>query len=924
MAALFLLEPGIASFSDRAIGIAVVSDSSLLARLYAYVLALTALTALCCAYFLFSNTSPEGNTDTATDPTLFGLLSLCAGLNLLGAFVTGDTYLYLATAILSQTIAVFWLARNWLAGKAGDTPGDSREFLRHLCLSWQGTLTLFLLLKLSSMDLFWLAWCLSLVTILALPRLVDTAAMWRRITALRGTGLAYWVLLAPLLYLAANELHFMFLPEVGDQATQPLHFFWLSLAVILLPALARSTAAPGPACCAASVLVTGIAVNEYVDQLVYTSFDMFHFAEKVLPLQQWQSYGKLPFIDYLPTHGLADALPQFLYQLISGRDYLESMIWGNGHFQGWLMRALAVLILFLFLRNFLSGVTAFFLIWLLPSYHLIEPYFTLLLLPAMHMLARRHYESLTRWWLVQWLIVFALFLWRLDFGIAASAASILVAALEVGIANRQASGWRPAVLTLALAAASMILIMLAMTGTVDPALMKAYLFNQVTVISLAQFHTGLGYDALVQYVVLPGTTAVLLAFTISSVIKHAGNARDHRIELALIILGALTMVLSLRSLQRHSLYEGDFNTYLHLLFGLLFICHYWRGAWRIKTPFVACVFIMLTALVMPTAREPMLRYIYHPSVKHEYTHLANQQALPKWRAGMPRMVNRAQQYADFLIFTNRALESGEAFYDFSNAPLLYAQAGIELPVPVFQNIYQSSHLVQQRTIQSLEELRSARRLPFIVFRQGRISWDQVDGVDNALRSYAIAEYIYQHYRPCVRISGLELWSERTATPPGDCLEELVEPDSLPLQLRERIEPLAQDYLAQDIAFAHLPYIWARYDTVEEVEERALALQIAEEGERLSKLLPERAGSRASSPAYLDLRLTSASNQQVVVTLGSGAQLSFVARSGSHDYRVRISALWDWFRANGTDELWLEAERPLEVQHARIVELALQY
>ena len=169
MAALFLLEPGIASFSDRAIGIAVGSDSSLLARLYAYVLALTALTALCCAYFLFSNTSPEGNTDTATDPTLFGLLSLCAGLNLLGAFVTGDTYLYLATAILSQTIAVFWLARNWLAGKAGDTPGDSREFLRHLCLSWQGTLTLFLLLKLSSMDLFWLAWCLSLVTILALP-----------------------------------------------------------------------------------------------------------------------------------------------------------------------------------------------------------------------------------------------------------------------------------------------------------------------------------------------------------------------------------------------------------------------------------------------------------------------------------------------------------------------------------------------------------------------------------------------------------------------------------------------------------------------------------------------------------------------------------------------------------------------------------
>ncbi len=409
--AIFLLPPEIGDFRDRTIGITVLKDINPYYRNYIYILALVACFSLASCIFLSFSSRTKNKARSGQD-SLAWLLGACALLNLLAYFVLDASELYIRAGMFGFTLLVLWqITQKILEHK----DRSKSVFFRCLCISWQGASLLFLIPAWQSGMLFWLVWIVSFCALLMVNKY---PAKW----LVRPDQLFYQyicqallrcLVLAPILFIGANELSY-FSFQYDIQVLTPLVVFTLlSLTIFVWSVTQKKLHAPSAFKLALCVIVSNIIFNEYASHIQYAYYDLFHFGERLLPLQQWAGHGLLPFVDYLPTHGLFDVFPHMIYQQISGSSPFEALIWGNGYFLGWLMRAIAIALLYSFVAKIIEPLSAFFLLWLLPSYQLVDPYYTLLLLPAIHILNIQRVHSQNRWWLIQWLLTVMIMLWRL-------------------------------------------------------------------------------------------------------------------------------------------------------------------------------------------------------------------------------------------------------------------------------------------------------------------------------------------------------------------------------------------------------------------------------------------------------------------------------------------------------------------------------
>lgn len=77
------------------------------------------------------------------------------------------------------------------------------------------------------------------------------------------------------------------------------------------------------------VVVTFAAFKYYVHslQVSSTTIDLFHKGELSVPVQQLYHFGKIPLVDYYPTHNISDMFRQLLYSLINGYRGAEIFLW---------------------------------------------------------------------------------------------------------------------------------------------------------------------------------------------------------------------------------------------------------------------------------------------------------------------------------------------------------------------------------------------------------------------------------------------------------------------------------------------------------------------------------------------------------------------------------------------------------------------
>ncbi len=504
-----------------------------------------------------------------------------------------------------------------------------------------------------------------------------------------------------------------------------------------------------------SLVAVGALLKVHDHVRLLPTLDMFHKGEQVVPTQQLFDFGKVPFFDIRPVHTLSDMTYQFFYAAFAGTERpLDLLIW-----EGWAPSMIGMILLYFMLLSMTSPLSAVVVCTCLPALSLIEPYYAPALLVPITLAAVLRRPTSWRWacFVVAWL---AVGLWRIDFGLAATAAAVGVAAvhsLRCGLGWLQAA-WRP--LLIGAAAATAIAGVLAIVAE-RPTLSSLRLFFMTYLLRFAtrtrpEIADGYSFAAAFQYYVMPGIAMLAVVIFVSRYLFGSSTfrARRERLQSAtLAVLAAFGLVMSVRSLERHSLIEG-YQPYVFFLIVALFPLALLAAKKQRSTALgVLLVVMVLRALITLPPFGFASGYVPFANLGHEDEAFS----FRKWEPGDARTIVLETRHEKLVQFLTNNLDGDQTFFDFTNSPMLYALAGRRFPTYIIPNLEQTADTIQDLTLVDLESLRSVGELPFVIFKQGT-HWDSSDGIANEIRSYRIAEWIYRHYHPLGTIDDYEVWA----------------------------------------------------------------------------------------------------------------------------------------------------------------------
>lgn len=651
------------------------------------------------------------------------------------------------------------------------------------------------------------------------------------------------------------------------------------------------------------ILISSAAFTNYLTDFDFFRLrDVFHGGESIVPMQQMLEYGSLPYIDFHPTHGLFDFFPQLLYQVINQTHYVESHVWGDGYLFGWLPRLLTALAMYFFLGKYLGYKAAFLTLFALPTYHLIYPYYIPLLLPAMLIGSQK--KSLQQW-ILFWSLLVTVTLWRVDFGFAIACASLFVlimwawserswVMLARGVSGLALTG---------LATVFLFSILCVVKGH-SPLDVFHQIMNYIVIISpvmsYEKFLGPLNSAVFVQYLFFPLIGVVYAAYFSSRVIRQQTITNLH---LVLAYLSVVSLVISVRSLHRHSHYEGVFSTYCFFLVLTLMPLLLPKITKNLQIALVLLICVSGYAF-LPTSKS-WFQIIYYNTHDIEMNYPApasNRAPLLLSEAAIPdnRLGPTGSNLDNIVFFLNHFLQGDQTFYDFTNSPLLYALAHKKVPSYTFQTVIHTSEAIQHSVLADLDALYQRGDLPVVLFKQNLDIADSVDGAENEVRSYRVAEYIYKQYTPCVSIDNYEIWLSKASVGTQNCADYLRQAwrkyKSVPGS--SEIHPIPLVPSTQFFKLLKLPYVWANYDQLDPLKtassEQELNTKSMEQSSRWFELqLPE--SIRIDTGNYIHLRISSEEDTtaELRYAKGNGFSFSIIGDSQPQDYLFRISSQYAW-------------------------------
>jgi len=504
------------------------------------------------------------------------------------------------------------------------------------------------------------------------------------------------------------------------------------------------------------LVVTVAAVSNHYPALDLGELDYFHQGEKVLPVHQLFEYGSVPQVDLRLSHSFSDATWGTLYALVSGdHQGMGGLLWDR-----WLPHLLALLVLYLVLARTIGPTFSLLACCLLPLVTIAPAYYAPALVPALCLTWAVEQPSWRRW-LVVWIASAGLFLWRIDFGLAGGVG--LAVAVATFLLHAPRSDWRAVGRSLAAFAAAALALLVVLSLTAGSSLFEALgrLFGSYTgrLVTRTRAYIIHRFDlaALLQYYLLPAVAALHLGYLVLRRWLNPRRLAPH--HFLLLYTAAFSLVISLRSTERHSLSEF-FNPYIFVLLlalvPVMLLAAPPRERTWVRVGFLAAV-TAAVLFVLPPAK-------YQRSPHHTFRLADNRPLfeLRHWQPGEKRVGWVESRHQPFVELLDRSLGPGQTFYDFTNSPLLYALADREYPIWVIPNLIQTGERMQAEVIAELDRWREDDRLPLVLFKQGHRFWDTADGVPNEIRSYRIAEWIYRHYTPWQRAGDYEVWRVRDA------------------------------------------------------------------------------------------------------------------------------------------------------------------
>ncbi len=508
-------------------------------------------------------------------------------------------------------------------------------------------------------------------------------------------------------------------------------------------------------------ILAGIGCIAFYQPIVQPEIDWFEDANQVLPLHQWFSFGKIPFLESFSPHGLSYFGFGLLYSIFNGADPMGGFVY---HF---ILKVVVVLIIYFFLYK-ISG-NGFFATWIAIAYPytdmLFPFYFNLVPLAVIAFILLYKNQSVKNYVFFFCSLIFLVF-WRIDIGFSTLVAGLASLIFLIFFVPSFKTDRKNIYKGITISFAIMLFLFIA-----------AFIHSGFNI--LIYLRDALEYMASIQsygikdlshkhdlkyfflYFIFPAIVLLILLYCIYQIIRQ--NDRNEgaiTYRLSLIFLSLFYFSNLQRGLVRHTLVEqwdAALTSYSFLIIAsIIFAGNTNKNSFLRFFGF----FIVSTLLIS--------NYVFtSPDLKknNNYSLLISRLSYPDSISISKEKIKRIiedptypSNYKELNAFMKNNFSDRSTFMDFSNTPMLYYYTNRIIP-SYFVQIPHTAHndFLQKRFIHELADY----DVPVTIFSNTPSNfWDNLDGIPNQLRHYRISEYIYRNYIPAYIINKHSIWLKK--------------------------------------------------------------------------------------------------------------------------------------------------------------------
>ncbi len=505
------------------------------------------------------------------------------------------------------------------------------------------------------------------------------------------------------------------------------------------------------------LLVAGMTVCQYYAPVIVPSQELFETANPALATEQLHDFGKIPFLHSFNTHGLADTLHAFIYNMLNGYHGLEYDVY-------WFFPIAALTLLAYYVLASFTGnpYVAVFTILFSPFVFIYFPSGFDIALASVFVLAGVLKKQSVRNYMLLFISIVLLSLWRYD-----TAVPNILACVAVIFTFRYAregfvldfssilKGMAAAagVFALLLLSASILFRTDFLRGAAD--LWHFFLSDQAYGIKKLNDPAFTGDNTHLYIFPLAVTLLLAYAFYISVKEKTASGITAFTV---LFFTGFYYLANYPGGLVRNTLItSGDTSLssfVFFLLAGSVYLFFRHKPQLNRFLFFTAASCLLIYNYKSPREAIPSSN-CYQDIITRPDSALFILPANYKIDRAPISEDFEIACYREFAHFMDEHFRPEETFLDFSNTPMLYFYTHRVNP-GFFNQPLLSCHddYLQNRFLEGLKKY----KIPVVVFSNFPLSfWDSIDGVPNTTRHYRIAEYIYRHYRPYAIMNGRCIW-----------------------------------------------------------------------------------------------------------------------------------------------------------------------
>lgn len=512
------------------------------------------------------------------------------------------------------------------------------------------------------------------------------------------------------------------------------------------------------------VLSVGIAALATYRPSVPIAVDWFENANRILPLQQYFDFGKIPFLDTFSSHAFSDFGTGVLFSLLNGANPLGGFVYQ------FLIPVLVTLIIYQFVfritqNGFIALFTALFYPYsdfILPSYYNLIPLTALALL---NIYKQQSVKSYTVFFLVLVLMIF----WRIDLG----SANLIAGIGGLAILCYAVPGFKPdykkllkgfGIVTLS-TVLIFILTAIFYDGNIFMRLSDALGYmSSFQSYGIKDLSVSKDFEYYSLYFILPVSVFVAASYAFIRLVRMKEGNRDIvYLSLSLIFLSIYFFANFQRGLVRHTLAEQWDTALSSYGFFILAATVFFNERFRNNKSISFFIFITIASLLVinykfssPDLTRNNMYFVAKQQVQQALFVASSNTKTDR----TPESTDVSTNYNELNHFLKENFSDSSTFLDFSNSPMLYYYLHRITP-NYFCQIPHTAHN-EKMQLSFLEGIKKFD-IPVVVFSNIPYNfWDYLDGIPNTLRHYRISEYIYENYRPYAILNKHSVWVKKNS------------------------------------------------------------------------------------------------------------------------------------------------------------------